>query len=321
MLPKSVHKKIFTYIVNLLDKAPLERAQIIDKIYEIADVNDNDARAFLRARVGAVISEMLDDGIISESDTGLYSLKFKKPTAIKAERLEREIIAFLTEAPMKKSEITRALTAIFDTGRTKTLRDDGLIYELVPNILKKLTGIGILSFDGSHYSLSTRTMANANDVNAIATLKADFLSRLHHLGGEFFEHYFMALLEKYLKKQGVSVTECRVEGGSDDGGRDGVCKTTDRLGFKETIMVQTKNRNAIINERDVRSFYGAVSARRGTRGIFVTTSSFHSGATAFFDGIDNCVGIDGDRVFFMALECAHGIKKVSGRCFIDETVI
>lgn len=321
MLSKSIHKKIYRELVNLLDATPMKRADIIARFYEIAATSEEKDKARLRARVGAVISEMLDDGIITEGDDGLYRLKYKKPTAIKAERVEREIIALITNSPMKKGDISRALMAIFDTGKTKSLRDDGLVSELVPRILKKLTEIGILSFDGSRYSLSARTMARADDVNAIAALKAEFLSRLHHLGGEFFEHYFMALLEKYLKKQGLVVSECRVEGGSDDGGIDGVCVTTDRLGFKETVMVQTKNRNAVINERDVRGFYGAVYARRGTRGIFVTTSSFHSGAVSFFEGVDDCIGIDGDRVFFMALECAHGIKKVNCEYVIDGAVI
>ncbi|MBR5241736.1 MAG: restriction endonuclease [Clostridia bacterium] len=321
MLPKSIHKRIYTDLVNMLDATPMKRADIITRFYEIAATSEEKDKARLRARVGAVISEMLDDGIITVGDDGLYRLKYKKPTAIKAERVEREIIALITNSPMKKGDISRALTVIFETGKTRTLRDDGMINELVPRILKKLCNIGILSFDGTRYSLSTRTMARADDVNAIAALKAEFLSRLHYLGGEFFEHYFMSLLEKYLKKQGLTVTECRVEGGSDDGGIDGVCVTTDRLGFKETVMVQTKNRNAVINERDVRGFYGAVYARRGTRGIVVTTSTFHSGAIAFFDGVDDCIGIDGERVFFMALECAYGIKRVNRELIIDSTVI
>ena len=321
MLPRSIHKRIYTDLVNLLDATPMKRAEIITSFYKVSGTTDENSKAHLRARVGAVISEMLDDGIITVGEDDIYRLKYKKPTAIKAERVEREIIALITNSPMKKGEIVHALTSIFETGKTKTLRDDGMIKELVPRILKKLCDIGILSFDGIRYSLSPRTAARVDDVNAIAVLKAEFLSRLHYLGGEFFEHYFMALLEKYLKKQGLTVTECRVEGGSDDGGIDGVCVTTDRLGFRETVMVQTKNRNAVINERDVRGFYGAVYARRGTRGIFATTSTFHSGAVSFFEGVDDCIGIDGDRVFFMALGCAHGIKRINGEYVIDDAVI
>lgn len=321
MLPRSIHKRIYTDLVNLLDATPMKRAEIITSFYKVSGTTDESSRAHLRARVGAVISEMLDDGIITVGEDDIYRLKYKKPTAIKAERVEREIIALITNSPMKKGEIVHALTSIFETGKTKTLRDDGMIKELVPRILKKLCDIGILSFDGIRYFLSPRTAARVDDINTIAVLKAEFLSRLHYLGGEFFEHYFMALLEKYLKKQGLTVTECRVEGGSDDGGIDGVCIATDTLGFKERIMVQTKNRNAVINERDVRGFYGAVCARRGTRGIFVTTSTFHSGAISFFEGIDDCIGIDGDRVFFMALECAHGIKRINREYIVDDAVI
>ena len=86
-------------------------------------------------------------------------------------------------------------------------------------------------------------------------------------------------------------------------------------------MVQTKNRNVVISETDVRGFYGAVCAYRGTRGIFATTSLFHSGAKDFFNVIDECVGIDGDKVFSMACECLYGICKSQGKLTVDGKII
>ena len=171
------------------------------------------------------------------------------------------------------------------------------------------------------YSLSERVSAKSGDINALLALKTEFIAKIHSRGGEFFENYFMALLGKYLEKHGKKVTECYVTGGSADGGIDGVAKTVDSLGFRETIMVQTKNRVDLSSETDVRGFYGAVCAKQGSRGIFVNSSDFHETAKEFLDSIDNCVGLNGERIFAMAIECSYGIKKVGGRLTVDERIV
>ncbi|MBO5101060.1 MAG: restriction endonuclease, partial [Clostridia bacterium] len=71
---------------------------------------------------------------------------------------------------------------------------------------------------------------------------------------------------------------------------------------------------------EVRGFYGAVCAKRGSRGIFATTSDFHTSAKDFINGLDDLVGINGDRVFALSIECAHGIKKVGEKLEIDERI-
>ena len=86
-------------------------------------------------------------------------------------------------------------------------------------------------------------------------------------------------------------------------------------------MVQTKNKIDPTKETTVRGFYGAVCARHGSRGIFVTSSDFHPGAKAFLDGIDNCVGIDGDKLFEMARITHYGIKKNGKELSVDEKII
>ena len=96
----------------------------------------------------------------------------------------------------------------------------------------------------------------------------------------------------------------------------------DSLGFRETVMVQTKNRLDFSTETDVRGFYGAVCAAQGSRGIFATTSDFYASAKKFLDGIDNCVGVNGTMLFDMATEASYGIKKTKGgRLVIDLDVI
>jgi len=125
-------------------------------------------------------------------------------------------------------------------------------------------------------------------------------------------------MKQYYSKKGKTVLEAYVTGGSQDGGIDGVIKTRDELGFIETVMIQTKNRVDISSETDVRGFYGAVCAQKGSRGIFATTSDFHTSAKEFIDGLDDLVGIGGDRLFALAIECSYGIKKSAGALHIDE---
>ena len=153
------------------------------------------------------------------------------------------------------------------------------------------------------------------------SLKADFIARIHARGGEFFENYLVTLLSKYYKRHGYTVEEAYVTGGSADGGIDGVIKTVDGLGFRETVMIQTKNRIELSSETDVRGFYGAVCASGGTRGIFVSASDFHSTARDFLLGVDNCVGINGRKLFSLAVECSYGIKKSGGKLTVDERII
>ena len=97
----------------------------------------------------------------------------------------------------------------------------------------------------------------------------------------------------------------------------GVMKTEDELGFKETTMVHTKNRLDIASETDLRGFYGAVCAAQGSRGIYAITSDFHPMAKKLLDSRDNCVGVNGDKLFTMAADCEYGIRRENGRLTID----
>ena len=98
-------------------------------------------------------------------------------------------------------------------------------------------------------------------------------------------------------------------------------RTADSLGFRETIMIQTKNRSDTISETDVRSFYGAVCAKQGSRGIFATISNFHPGAQRLLNSLDDCVGVDGDKIFAMACDTSYGIKREGEKLIIDREII
>ena len=321
------HKEIFNAITSLLDFNTFSRAEIVEKVFSTLtpyQCTDEDCpvgdASLLRGEIGSVIDEMLENGQISLGKHGYY-LSGEKPVILRTEACEREMIALLRERPMSKYDIRKELEKRFGTKKTLTKRDDNILYNLISKVIKRLENLGIITLDGGVYTISPGKEARLDDINSILAVKEEFLTKLHSRGGEFFEHYFMTLLGKYLSNHGKTVISNIVTGGTADGGIDGIIETRDILGFKEKIMVQMKNRIEDTNETGIRGFWGSVCAYGGTRGIFATTSGFHSAAKQFLDGIDNCVGIDGDMIFRMAVECLYGIKRRDGKYTPDSKVV
>lgn len=330
MISTPEYKLIYRAMLSSLDEGPKNRNTLILSVLnslsltpeEIADNSAGGRKSTLRSVIGSAINAMRERGLIICDRNGYYHANAEKPVVIRIERCEEEIIKLLRERiSMSKVEIKDALIKIFRTDKTSSVKDDNKLSTYMGQVLKSLLYERVIEYDGSIYSIKKARSAEIKNRQEVAALKADFLTIIHSKGGEFFEYYFMNLLSRYLVRSGKTVTECRVIGGAADGGIDGIAKTVDALGFKEVIMVQTKNRLDEIVETDVRGFYGAVCAAQGSRGIFATTSDFHTMAKSFLDSIDDCVGVNGDRIFSMAQETSYGIKREGDRLIIDREVI
>lgn len=323
------NRKVYAKIIDLLNRKPMPRKELISAYIDSLGLSREimlDRRTggkvnVERSLIGASINEMRSKGIITKNEDGFYFATEQKPVVIRNEKCESEILKMLGERSLTKGEIRKELTAIFGTDKTLTEADDNKLYTYIGEALRRMVKDGLLTLSGSRYSVSKRISADVESINGMLMLKHVFLTRIHKKGGEFFENFFMTLLEKYVTLHGKTVTENTTTGGSADGGIDGILQTVDSLGFKETIMVQTKNRSETINETTVRGFWGAVCAKQGSRGIFATISDFHYSAKAFLDSIDNCVGIDGDKIFEMAVETRYGLKKVGAELTVDEKII
>ena len=151
--------------------------------------------------------------------------------------------------------------------------------------------------------------------------KPKFFKHLWLKGGKFFEVFVSNLLEKYYTLSGQMVVYCDTTGGSDDGGIDIVLETVDYLGFGEKIVAQTKCRDrAHVTEKEVREFYGAMNAINATRGIYVTTTHFHTSAEDFIDSIHDLVGIDGNKLFELVKKTRYGIKLCDGGYTFDTAI-
>lgn len=319
---------MYKLIISALDGKRLTRQELSARVLqscglseaELCDRSPSGKRAKLLRIISEATEGLCTRGLII-CEKGYCALAESRPVTVRAARCEKEILNMLAASPMTKKEIRSRLEEILGTNKTPTLKDDNILFSYFGQILKRLTNEKTVTLKNGVYSISPAKSATVGNMSETLELKSEFLDRLHSKGGEFFEHYFMTLLSKYLSRHGKTIIESYVTGGSSDGGIDGIAKTVDSLGFRETIMIQTKNRNAYATETEVRGFYGAVCAKMGSRGIFVTSSGFHQSASDFLTAIDNCVGVDGNKIFDMASECLYGIKKRDGKLSIDTGIL
>ncbi|MBQ8308791.1 MAG: restriction endonuclease [Clostridia bacterium] len=167
-------------------------------------------------------------------------------------------------------------------------------------------------------------------------LQEAFLNRLHRLGGEYFEYYSVYLLERYSRRNGRRLESLKITGGDHDGGIDGEIELTDKLGFRETIYIQSKNWDPdkgdeklwVVGETLLQQFIGACVCRQAKegkqhcRGIFITTSRFTPEAKKLLDDTsDKFVGYDGAELYETAKECEFGVIKKNGEWVLDEQLL
>ena len=184
--------------------------------------------------------------------------------------------------------------------------------------------------------VQTIRKAETKPQTAEERLKEAFLRRLRSLGGDYFEYYSVYLLERYSMKNGRRLEGLRISGGDRDGGIDGEIELTDKLGFRETIYIQSKNWNPdkgderlwVVGETLLQQFIGACACRQAQdrkqhcRGIFITTSRFTPDAKRILNAMsDKIVGYDGEDVFEAAKECQFGLVYENGNWKLDEKLL
>jgi restriction system protein len=98
---------------------------------------------------------------------------------------------------------------------------------------------------------------------------------------------------------------------TNDGGLDGIIKE-DKLGL-DNIYIQAKKWENSVGRPEVMSFSGALDAKGARKGIFITTSTFTSGAKEYVERLETkkIILIDGKRLAKLMIEnnIGVGIKK------------
>lgn len=181
-----------------------------------------------------------------------------------------------------------------------------------------------------------RRVVIGRPLTADERLRETFLRKMRALGGDYFEYYSVYLLERYSMKNGRRLEGMKITAGERDGGIDGEIELTDKLGFKETIYIQSKNWNPdkgdeklwVVGETLLQQFIGACMCRQAKdgkqhcRGIFITTSRFTPEAKRILDEMsDKIVGYDGNDLYEAAKECQFGVIKKNGEWVLDEHLL
>lgn len=275
-------------------------------------------RNLLNSAIGTLLSDLCREGAVLRSAEGRYLLTCPAARAIREAELREAILAFCRGEGHTRQEIYRHIEVHFGTCQTEGRDDDNALRTRAGALLDRLVDEGELIREGE----LLRRVRGEDEFfpdGAEAALRARYLDLLHRQGGPFLERYAVALLTDHYKATGRTVTRAEVIGGSQDGGIDGRIDTTDALGFRECVMIQTKCRRGDIHvtERELRGFWGAVCAEGGSRGIFITTSYFHEAGVRFLDRLPDCVGIDGERLFALALDRRLGLLRRAGGWVID----
>lgn len=330
-ISKNEKEKVVISVTDYLSSAkPQTRKEIIDRVLdkygftakEKNNKSPNSKCNMVRSYIGTVLTNMISEGTIAKQGDK-YSLTKEKAVVVSEEQCKNAILSFLKKKTYTKKELYSALLKHFETDKTKSLDDDNALKGMAGNLLSSMLADKKIFVEGDKYSIAVHVDKKVYSKSPVPeeTFKKLFLERLCDLGGPFFEKFVSNLLEKYFIITGRDVLNCSIIGGSDDGGIDVKLDTIEELGFTERIMVQAKCRKNIqVTDKEIREFYGALNAQGGTRGIFITTSTFHSCAEKLLSSIDNCVGINGDKVFELVKKTTYGIRKNKDGYIFDETI-
>ena len=140
-----------------------------------------------------------------------------------------------------------------------------------------------------------------------AALVTELLSRLAQIDPFRFEQVVLDLLVRMgyggSFKEAAAVTQK-----TGDEGIDGVINQ-DRLGL-DVIYIQAKRWKHNVGRPEIQSFVGALAGRKASKGIFITTSSFHSNATEYAAGLHNkVILVDGRRLAELMIEHGLGVAE------------
>lgn len=289
---------------------------------EIEGTGPRSKGGLIRSYMATAFNDLVNKKSIKRYGGG-YVLSKEELIIVKEEHCEAQIIKLLHTRSYTKNELYIELDKHFGTLKTPSTRDDNNLHSMAGNVLMNLLENNRIEFSGGKYREKGFLLIDEENNAPLPEeeFKAKLYKRLWNMGGKYFESFCANVLEKYFSMTGQFVIFCDITGGSDDGGIDVILETIDGLGFYEKIMVQTKCRDrAQITEKEIREFYGALNVQNGTRGLYITTTSYHYGAKRLLDSIDNCVGIDGDKLFELIKKTEYGICKTKNGYTLDTAI-
>lgn len=140
------------------------------------------------------------------------------------------------------------------------------------------------------------------------TLASELLELMAKMDPYKFEQLVVDLL--FAMGYGGSRAEAaQVTKKSGDEGIDGII-SEDRLGL-DVIYVQAKRWQGTVGRVEIQNFVGALVGKHATKGVFITTSDFHSNATEYARGVHHkVILIGGQRLAELMIEYGVGVSTV-----------
>jgi restriction system protein len=141
-------------------------------------------------------------------------------------------------------------------------------------------------------------------------LISELLGKVKGLSPEFFERLVVDLLVS-MGYGGSRKDAGKAVGKSGDDGIDGIIKE-DKLGLDAVYIQAKKWDNAVVGRPEIQKFVGALQGQRARKGVFISTSTFSSGAYEYVSKIDNkVVLIDGVELAALMIDNNIGVTSIS----------
>ena len=155
------------------------------------------------------------------------------------------------------------------------------------------------------------------------SLAEELLEKVKSMDPQQFEELVVKLLVRM--GYGGQIEGCgSVTQYTRDGGIDGIIKE-DKLGF-DKIFIQAKRWDNNVGSEEISKFVGSIDRQKGTKGVFITTSSFTKDAYNYDSYSKKLVLIDGKQLCDYMIEYNLGvsvketfeIKKIDTDFFLEE---
>ena len=149
-----------------------------------------------------------------------------------------------------------------------------------------------------------RVLSAASEIEL--SVGSQLLQRLREESPEFLEHAVLQLLHGM--GYGSTQEDLKHLGGTNDGGVDGVIRE-DRFGLDQIYVQAKRYSSGTIGRPDVQGFVGALTGKRASRGVFITTSSFTKDAREYADTIQGfrVILVDGEELVRLMIEHKVGV--------------
>ncbi len=139
-------------------------------------------------------------------------------------------------------------------------------------------------------------------------LAADLLQRVLDLSPDFFEKLVLDLLLN-MGYGGMNKEMARVTPTSHDNGIDGIIPE-DALGLDKIYIQAKRYKDTSVGKPEIQQFIGALEEQKATKGVFITTNKFTSGAVETANkSSKKIVLIDGRKLADFMIEYNVGVSE------------